>query len=182
MVEQLGQWIAPLLQTSIMRQTRRNHGLEHATVHILSARIPHLSMAGRSDAGGFVLLGEAKTEQVTAAANEALRRMKRGEHDLAIHPNCGTNMVTTALLVSVAALIGVAGAQRAKLWDRLSVVFTLVIMALFFAPSLGLQLQKHITTDGELGDLEIVTIRRSTIQLPFAAQPLVVHRVTTRGG
>jgi hypothetical protein len=45
---------------------------------------------------------------------------------------------------------------------------------------LGLAFQRHFTTDGDVGDLEIVRIERSERGLnPFGGQS-VVHRVTTR--
>lgn len=181
-VERLAENLQPVLELPFIRQTRRNHGLEHATIHILSSRVSNLRMAGRSDATGFVLLGEAKTEQIEAAAHEALRRMKKGEHELAVHPNCGTNLVTTALMVSGAALLGATGAAKGKLWDRLPSVFILVMLSLFFAPSVGTELQRTITTNGEPGDLEIVSIKRRSVRFPFSRSPMTVHRVTTTGG
>lgn len=181
-VENLAQNIQPVLEVPFIRKTRRNHGLEHGTIHILSSRVANLRMAGRSDSTGFVLLGEAKTEQIEAAAQEALRRMRKGEHELAIHPNCGTNLVTTAMMVSGAAMIGATGAAKGKLWDRLPTVFILVMLALFFAPSVGTELQRHITTNGEPGDLEIVSVKRRSVHLPWSRSPMTVHRVTTTGG
>lgn len=181
-VERLAENIQPILAVPFVRQTRRNHGLEHATIHVLSSRIPHLRMAGRSSASGFVLLGEVKTEQVEAAVHEALRRMKHGEHDLAVHPNCGTNLITTAMMASAAALLALTGASRRSLWDRLPSVFTLVIISLLFAPAVGMELQRYITTDGDPGEMEIVSIKQNSVRFPFSSAPLTVHRVITTGG
>src|SRR5690606_14137353 len=92
MLEQLAHSAKPVLDLPIVRRTRRNHGLEHATITLLSRRIKGLQMAGRSDENGFTLMGEAPTDQIEASVNEALRRMRAGEHNLAVHPNCGTNL------------------------------------------------------------------------------------------
>lgn len=181
-VERLANAMQPVLDVPYVRRTRRNHGLEHATIHILSGRVAHLRMAGRSDSRGFVLMGEARTEQIETAARDALRRMRRGEHDLAVHPNCGTNLVTTGLMVSSAALLGMTGASRRSLWDRLPMVFVLVVVMLLFAPSLGMEIQRTMTTEGDPGDLEIVSITRREARLPFGGAPLTLHRVETSGG
>ncbi len=179
LVERFANFARPVLDLPYVRRTRRNHGLEHATIHILSERVKNLRMAGRSSDGGFILLGEAPTEQVETAVRDALRRMRAGEHGLAVHPNCGTNLVTTGLLASLAAMIGLAGASRRDSFNRLPTVMTLIMVTLIFSPALGMSLQKFITTDGDPADLEVVSIRRSEMQTPLSASPLTVHRVVT---
>lgn len=179
LVERFANFARPVLDLPYVRRTRRNHGLEHATIHILSERVKNLRMAGRSSDGGFILLGEAPTEQVETAVRDALRRMRAGEHGLAVHPNCGTNLVTTGLLASLAAMLGLAGASRRDSFNRLPTVMTLIMVVLIFSPALGMSLQKFITTDGDPADLEVVSIRRSEMQTPLSASPLTVHRVVT---
>ena len=76
MWEQLATAAKPILDLPVVRRTRRNHGLEHATIHVLSSRIKGLQMAGRSTDSGFVLLGEAPTELVEASVRDALSRMR----------------------------------------------------------------------------------------------------------
>ncbi len=179
MISQLAQSARPLLELPLVRRTRRNHGLEHATIHLLSRRIRDLRIAGRSDAGGFFLLGDVPTAQVETAAHEALRRMRGGEHALAIHPNCGTNLVTTAFLTTVGAMLGFAGASRRAAWNRLPWVMTLTVGALIAGQPLGMSLQRHFTTDGDPADLEIDGIERFERRLSPFGPPSVVHRVTT---
>jgi hypothetical protein len=170
----------PLLDLPVVRQTRRNHGLEHATIHILSRRVKKLRMAGRSDAGGFFLWGDVPTATVEAAAAEALRRLKAGERELAIHPNCGTNLVTTALLATGAAMLGVVGADRKQILNRMPMVMTLILGALVVGQPLGTALQRDFTTDGDPGDLVIERIERTEHGLLPGRPPTVVHRVSTR--
>ncbi|MFN8378925.1 MAG: DUF6391 domain-containing protein [Anaerolineae bacterium] len=181
-IKELANVSRPLLDLPVVRRTRRNHGLEHATIHILSRRIKKLRMAGRSDAGGFFLLGDVPTETVESAAREALRRMKAGDHELAIHPNCGTNLVTTASLATGAAMLGFAGADKKSAWNRMPWVMAMIAGALVVGQPLGLTLQRYFTTDGDPGDLEIERIERSEQSLVPGRAPLVVHRVTTRLG
>ena len=179
LIERFANFAQPVLDLPLVRRTRRNHGLEHATIHVLSGQIKDLKMAGRSTDSGFVLLGEAPTEQVEAAVRDALRRMRGGEHSLAIHPNCGTNLVTTGMMTTVAAMIGLSGASRREAWNRMPTVLLLVMGALLFSQPIGLALQKYITTDGDPADLEVVSIMRSQMQTPLSANPLTVHRVRT---
>ncbi|MBE0688487.1 MAG: hypothetical protein IH587_00015 [Anaerolineae bacterium] len=180
MIEQIARASQPLLQIPVIRRTRRNHGLEHATITILSGRLRGLRMAGRSDAGGYVLLGDIPTDSVEQAAHDALQRLRNGEPKLAIHPNCGTNLVTTALLTSVAAMVGLTGADRRAWFARLPLVMALVIVAGILSQPLGLSLQRHITTDGDPGDLEIKDITRHQVTMPFSSKPMIMHRVNTR--
>lgn len=182
MIERFAQFARPVLDWDFIRRTRRNHGLEHATIHILSKRVKQLSIAGRSSPNGFILMGEVGTDQVEAAVKDALSRMQKGEHALAVHPNCGTNLVTTGALTTFVALIGLGGSNRRVTGDRVSWVMTMMMMAVFVSQPLGMALQRHITTEGDPGDLEFVSVTRSEVRLPFSSTPMVVHNVVTRAG
>ena len=81
-----------------MGGTRRNHALEHATLHVLAQEYPNRMLGGHSNPTGFFILGDVPMEAVADAATEALRRLRLGESQLAIHPGCGTNMATSILL------------------------------------------------------------------------------------
>lgn len=181
MIQQLAVFARPVLDLPVIQKIRRNHGLEHATIHLLARRVKGLTMAGRSSASGFILLGEAPTSQIEAAAQDALSRMKKGEHELAIHPNCGTNLVTTGALTTLVATIVTRFGTRRLNPDRIGGLMSLMMLSVLVSQPLGLALQKHFTTDGDPGDLEIVSITRSEVRLPFVA-PLTIHTVVTRDG
>ena len=147
-----------LLNLPLILETRRNHALEHATLHIL-ARKYHIPMAGHSNPTGFFLLGEFQTEDVSSAATEAMARLLSGESGLAIHPGCGTNIATTALLAATFAWAPLRGAKSTfwRVWlIPLAVVFG--AFGYFLSRPLGPWLQKHITTEADLGDKQIVDI------------------------
>ncbi len=165
-----------LLAFQPIDRTRRNHGLEHATITLLSQKHRGLSMVGRSTSNGFYLYGNVSTEAVEQAAREALQRMKAGEHYLAVHPNCGTNFVTAGFAAAAAAFVGFLGAGnwRARL-ERLPFVAALITLALIFAQPLGLVIQRDITTSGEMRELEIIGITRKQ------QGTVMVHTVTTHG-
>ena len=170
-------FLSPILDQQPLSRIRRNHGLEHATIHVLTQKQPRTSLAGHSDTGGFWILGDVSTEAVQEAAQEALERMRNGERDLAVHPNCGTNFVTTgsiAGILAAAAMLGVGNRWRDKL-ERLPLAMSLATMALIFAQPIGTYLQKHITTSGQPGEMEIVAVN------PTEKGRIKAHRVVTRG-
>ncbi len=128
---------------SILRRTRQHHAIEHATIHLLAARHPHVAIAGISDPWGFTLYGNVDVEDVRQAVSEAMLRLQAGEKGLAIHPNCGTNLTTTLVLATTAALLGTAG--RRRLADKVTLTALLLTGALFLAQPLGLRLQAYTT-------------------------------------
>jgi len=156
---------------SILSRIRRNHGLEHATIHILSENHQRFSAQGNSGHRGFHLniYGDVSGEEVAAAVAEAHRRLRAGEHQLAVHPNCGTVLVTTAALATLAAqtVLAVenwreprAGRIRpVALVNAMPGAIVAVVVALIVGRPAGLWLQEHYTVDGDLRDLEVVSVR-----------------------
>lgn len=165
------------LKTGPVARLRRNHGLEHATLHVLSGKYPHLSMAGHSDLGGFWILGELETQAVQAGVQEALQRLRNGEHHLAVHPNCGTNFVTSGTLAGLAAAGAMFGARRR--WqdqlERLPVAVAMATLALMVSQPVGLWLQERVTTVGDPQNLQVVEVRAAL------HGGIRAHRVLTRG-
>lgn len=165
-----------LLAVPIIDRTRRNHGLEHATITLLSQKQRGLSLAGRSTPRGFFLYGEVSSDSVHEAVHDALRRMKNGERHLAVHPNCGTNFVVAGFAAALAAFLGFVGARDWKARaERLPLVASLATLALIFAQPVGLTLQRDVTTSGDMREMEVVSITRSMMGL------VPVHFVTTHG-
>ena len=146
----------------VLSRIRRNHGLEHATIHILSARHPRTTLVGRSDSAGFYLYGDVGPEEVRLAAEQALARLRAGEHDLALHPNCGTSLLTTGVLASTASFVSLLGTRRNRWqdrWDRFPLAVLGSVLALIVARPLGIALQRHVTTQGDPGALEITSVQ-----------------------
>jgi len=155
---------------------RRNHALEHATIHLLSQRFPDRTFIGRSDMRGFFLYGQIDTGALIEVIDEALARLRRGERSLAIHPNCGTNLVTSGLLAGTAAYATFFGSERdgwLKRLDRLPLAILMTILALIVAQPLGRSAQQHLTTEGNPGSLHVQHVER------FLSSGAVVHRVHT---
>ncbi len=164
-----------ILNLPIISRVRRNHALEHATLQVLAKKDQHVSAAGYSDPGGFYILGNVSTDTLHDAVSEALRRLQEGEEHLAIHPNCGTNFAASGLVAgSLAwlAMIGTRGNMRDKM-ERWPLVTILATLGVIFSQPLGPYLQKHFTTDGDVGELEVTEITR------IERNGAPVHRVKT---
>lgn len=142
--------------TDLVQRTRQHHGIEHATIHILTALHPGKRFSGLSDPLGFTILGEIGESDLRRGVGDALLRLQAGEIHLAIHPNCGTNLATTVFLVTFAAMLGTTG-KRDSL-DKLSSTLFLVTAALLAAPKLGMFFQAYTTT-GTVSDRWVEEIR-----------------------
>ena len=149
-----------LLDFPLILSTRRNHGLEHATIHILTAMKPGRPLAGRSTPFGFYLYGDVTDEDVQTTVYDALHRFEEGERQLAIHPGCGTNYLVSGTAASLGMLTVLSLGDRKARWSRWPDVLIAATLALIIAQPLGPKLQQHVTTSGDMGDLEIVSVRR----------------------
>jgi hypothetical protein len=177
MPETLTSTFDSFLNSPVISRIRRNHGLEHATLHILSERFPGVPMAGHSTAAGFRLLGNIPTEAVQAAVEEALRRMQEGEAKLAVHPNCGTNFVTAGTLsglAGAAAMFGAGRRTRDKV-ERIPMAIVLATLALIAAYPLGMKVQEKVTTSGKPEGLQVTKITRTQ------RGAMTIHQVLTQG-
>ena len=165
------------LESPLISHIRRNHALEHATLHTLSNQLPQTMLMGHSDVGGFWIIGDVPPETLHAAVQEAIARLRAGERQLALHPNCGTNYVTAGTLTGLAGAAAMLGSGR-RLQDkiaRLPFAAALATIALIFSQPLGMLLQARVTTSADPGTLEITTITHKK------QGHLTVHRVQTRG-
>lgn len=154
-----------------LSRIQRNHGLEHATIHILSEKHKNFSAQGNSDHRGFNLnvYGNIPEEAVHEAVLEAHRRMNDGEHQLSVHPNCGTVLLTTATMATLAAQATFAFEQKRQrrpgmdlsvLVNGLPTAVLAVVFSIIISKPIGIYLQAKFTTEGNLGDLQITSIRK----------------------
>ena len=125
---------------------------------------------------GFLLYGEVPIEAVGQAVFGAARRLRAGEKRLALHPNCGTNLVTAATLATLATALALGGAQgtRRRI-ERLPLAVLASLAALLLARPAGELAQRYLTTQAEIGSLQVTSIERLTRPGP------AVHRVRTTG-
>lgn len=131
-------------------RTRRNHAVEHATMHLLHRRFPMLHLAGWSGPSSFYIYGDAPAEVLHSAVHEALARLRGGETHLAIHPRCGTNIVTAGVVVGLTSFLTMLPGDDRDRRTRLPLVLLLSTLALLLSQPLGSTVQQRITTDPRL--------------------------------
>ncbi len=169
-------YIESFIESPVISRIRRNHGLEHAAIHVLSKKYPGTRLVGHSDARGFWIVGDLTTEQVREGVYTALSRLRNGEHKLAIHPNCGTNFVTSGAFAGLAAAAALLGARKpTEKLTRLPIAIVLATIGLIISQPFGFVVQERITTSGEPGDLEVIEI------IPALRGHFRAHRIVTRG-
>ena len=165
-----------VLNQDLPMRVRSNHALEHATLHVLQEKGIKTQLGGISDVGGFWIYGEVSTDIILSAAQEALTRLVNGENELAVHPNCGTNIAVGSLAAGGLAWMGMLG-TRGKLSRKLRRLPLAVLLGLVgyqIARPLGPKLQKQITTNANVKGLKITEV----VQQDLFGR--TVHRISTR--
>lgn len=164
--------IARLGDITRITRIRRNHALEHAAITIVTERHPTVFLRGRSNSRGFYIFGEIDTAELRSAIDEALRRLRAGQSELAIHPRCGTNLAVAGILSGVAAALA---SQLKPRQNRFSYAILASLAALTLSPRIGTETQRYFTTVADLGDLRVASVERR--RFPFSRDP--THWVRT---
>ena len=160
-----------ILDLSPYLATRRNHALEHATIHMLSRKYADKNLAGHSNPTGFFLFGDMTTDDIREAIQEAETRLRAGEKELAIHPGCGTNLATSMVLPMTFASVPFQGTRSNRRLLLIPVALMFAIFGYVLSKPLGPWLQRNVTTEADLGNLqvkEIIPVRKG------------VHRIITK--
>jgi hypothetical protein len=166
-----------LLNLKPVSRIRRNHGLEHATINILSKRFPKEKFGGVSSPMGFFIIGDVTSEDVAEAAIDALKRLRAGDAGLAIHSSCGTNYAVPGIFAGMAAWLGTLGSGKSvksKL-ERLPISIMLATLALILTRSLGPVVQKQFVVAGDPEGLELERVET------VVRMGMRMHRVLTKG-
>lgn len=148
-----------ILDISAITKVRRNHALEHATIHVLSQHHRTLRLVGRSSLSGFFIYGQVDTEALASAASEALIRLQNGETELAVHPRCGTNIALAGIMAGLSTFGVMSGRSRSKV-DKLPQVILAATAAILLAQPLGGMVQSKVTTTSNLNGAVIAGITR----------------------
>jgi hypothetical protein len=142
------------------RRIRQNHALEHATITILSGYVPDLRVSARSNSRGFTIFGDVDLGLLRRALDEALQRLQAGEAELAIHPNCGTNLVVGISLIAMGTLLGLTSSHTRT---RIASTAVSSVAGMVAARPLGQLVQKHVTTLPDLQGVRVTKIFRRKI-------------------
>ena len=113
---------------------------------------------GRAASDGFYIYGDVPTELVKESAEEALKRLQRGESGLAVSPFCGTNLAVAGILAAVSSFMAMT---RRKGVERFSNAILAATMAVLAAQPLGRLVQKRFTTLADVSGLSIAGVKRS---------------------
>ncbi|NPV88290.1 hypothetical protein HPY42_02005 [Coprothermobacteraceae bacterium] len=132
-------------------QVRKNHALEHATINLLQADYG-LRLSGMSYPDRFVVFGVADPYAVMAAAQRAKQLLGQGRTDLVVHPRCGTTAVLTAFFFAVLFIL-LSWILGLFSWINILLAVTL---AWAVGSTVSPWVQKHVTTDARVGDLDIL--------------------------
>ncbi len=146
-----------ILETPPISIIRRNHGIEHATVHVLTERNPKIQLVGRADTTGFNIYGNVPPDALKSATREALKRLQHGEANLAVHPRCGTNLVVAGLLTALAAAIALGRKPSVR---KIPDAILATTLAVFSAQPLGNKIQERITTSPDAMGARLAGIRQ----------------------
>jgi hypothetical protein len=165
----------PILEVNPVWKVRSNHALEHATLHVLATKATLARMSGFSDAGGFWLLGEVPTDLVFENARKALERMQAGETGLAIHENCGSNLVPSIAVSGGLVWLAMAGAGKdlRKKAIRFPLAVVLALIGFEAAKPAGPLLQEKAVSTDHVANMLVREVR---CYRPYG---LVIHRVIT---
>jgi hypothetical protein len=145
------------MQSDLITALRQNHALEHATVSLLTRKLDSkVRIIGKSTFDGFYIYGNVPSKAVREAATEGLARLQGGEHELAVSPVCGTNIVVAGIIAGLACFIVLGGKNRAQ---RLPLAIMAATGAIIAAQPAGRAAQKYLTTFSDVSD---VTIKRIT--------------------
>jgi len=139
------------------RRIRQNHALEHATITILGDRIPELRVSARSSSDGFIIFGDVDLGQLRIALDEALARLLAGESELAIHPNCGTNLAVGVTLVTIGTMLGFTSTHMRT---RVATAAASSFAGWAAARPVGEYVQRHFTTLPDLRGVRVTDIAR----------------------
>lgn len=173
--------LATLTGLPLISQVRRNHALEHATMQILAQQQSTRGLVGRSSFSGFFVYGNVDANVLLEAAQQGLQRLRAGQRNLAIHPNCGSNYAVAGTIAGVGAFLALGGLSRdrdERFLDRLArlpLVCALGTLGVILSKPLGTAVQAHITTEADVGDLQVLGVRRVEQAGP------AIHFVQTKG-
>ncbi|GAB6281193.1 MAG: hypothetical protein STSR0007_13940 [Thermovirga sp.] len=147
-----------LFRILINKKVRKNHALEHATINIIEEHGGVSGISGMSFDDGFSLSGLLNPESVHLAAREALTRLSRGERTLALSRRCGTTVIVVNTIAAAVFIL------LLFLTGKLAVLpVILSLLAAYIIGPLASQLvQRLVTTDSEVGSLEITGVETRT--------------------
>ena len=154
-----------IIPMDVIAHIRKNHAMEHATIHLLANIAPNITFSGYSLVKGYWILGKAELQDVQKAAEMAYARLNNGEKKLAVHPNCGTNIAVIGLCTAAAAILTSVGeSDEESGLSRFTAMSAAGMIGALAGKPLGPKVQEKFTTDANVSDLSIVSINCSSFR------------------
>jgi hypothetical protein len=142
---------------------RRNHAVEHATMHILARRQSYLNAVARTALDGFYVYGKVDTKALADAAAEGLARLQAGEAELAVHPRCGTNLAVAGFMAGLATFLTMATSRSRSRLSKFPAFILAATFAVMASQPLGLLVQERFTTSPDVIGLRIKSVAQQEL-------------------
>jgi hypothetical protein len=141
--------------------TRRNHALEHATIHYLKQSGAR-RLAGQAARNGFRISGRSSVAEIRSAFEQVRRVVRDGGQLPYISRRCGSNIVTALglglLLLMVVALGSVL--LRPPLAVRASALSVVVLLFVAVRHGIGSLIQRRFYMKVDFDDISLRDIRQ----------------------
>ena len=148
-----------ILDLPLILETRRNHAVEHATLHILADKYKNQNMAGHSNPGGVFPLRKLRQTGYSICRNRSDESSPCGRKRAGCPPGLrdkpGDHRVSAGA-VCLAPFRGV----RSTPWRIVLIPLALsfAVLGFFLSRPVGTWLQAHVTTEADLGNMRVVDI------------------------
>ena len=157
--------------------TRRNHALEHATIHFLEAG-RNRRLSGRATRDGFRVCGRSSPHEIKKAFERVRRVVRDGDSLPYISPRCGSNVVT-ALGLALLLLLSLAGVSlviQPPLIIRAAALLGVVVFFVAMRRGIGNLIQRRFFMSTDFADVSLREVREVPAG-PLDRRP--VHFVAT---
>ncbi len=146
------------------KKVRKNHAMEHATINIIEEKSGLTALSGMAFENGFSIRGMIDPDEIIGISREAQRRLSSGEKGLALSRRCGTTIV---VVNTISAMIFILILLLTGKLTLIPVLLSL-LAAFFLGPIASPWVQRFITTDPDVGKIEVtgVETRSRSTRLP----------------
>jgi len=145
------------------RPTRRNHALEHATIHVLEAGGAR-RLRGRAMRNGFWIAGRVSPQEIRKAFEQVRQIVRHGDRLPYISHRCGSNRVTAqglALLLLLAVSL-ISLLTRPTLAVRASALAFVVVFFVSMRYAIGNWIQGRFFMATDFDEVSLRDVRKAT--------------------
>jgi len=162
---------------------RRNHALEHGTIHFLVTKYePSRAIGGRALRHGFRLSGVGNPDDIRRAFHDLLSLSPEQRHRVVVAKNCGSMMVIAQgigvfMLLLAAVLFVCIPLSRVAV---ATILITQLIVFIALRRPLGRLVQRHRLLSLSFRDARIRQIHKAPVASAFERPPVYVVETIVR--